>query len=138
MRIGEYYLGFCFYIVTSWFYLDNELALPGEYRYKFFMHKHKEVVMRKIMIGLVVASFLFTGISFAAEQVRGHWRDTDRDGVKDTYVNPYERTSPNKSKSDNYGTPGNYNPNTGKTTGGDPSTYDSGSGSTYKQNKKYY
>jgi PAS domain S-box-containing protein len=100
--------------------------------------KHKEVVMRKIIIGLVVASFLFTGISFAAEQVRGHWRDTDRDGVKDTYVNPYERTSPNKSKSDNYGTPGNYNPNTGKTTGGNPSTYDNGSGSTYKQNKKYY
>ena len=94
--------------------------------------------MRKIMIGLVAVAFLFVGVSFATEQVRGHWRDTDRDGVKDTYVNPYERTSPNNSKSDNYSTPGNYNPNTGKTTGGNPSTYDSDRGSTYKQNKKYY
>lgn len=40
--------------------------------------------------------------------VRGYYR---KDG---TYVKPYSRTKPDGIKSNNYGYPGNYNPNTGK------------------------
>ena len=38
------------------------------------------------------------------------------DGVKDTYVQPHQRTSPNSSRTDNYGYPGNVNPNSGQIT----------------------
>jgi hypothetical protein len=31
-----------------------------------------------------------------------------------TYVEPHQRTAPNKTKSDNWSTKGNTNPNTGK------------------------
>jgi len=44
--------------------------------------------------------------------VEGHYRS---DG---TYVAPHYRTNPNNSTYDNYNSPGNYNPNTGRTTGG--------------------
>ncbi|HHT9146900.1 MAG: hypothetical protein Q7J31_15665 [Syntrophales bacterium] len=59
-----------------------------------------------------LATILFISSSDAAS-VKGHWKDTDHDGVKDTYVQPYERTNPNSSRTDNYNYPGNYNPNTG-------------------------
>ena len=42
--------------------------------------------------------------------VRGHYRDTNKDGVKDTWVNPYHRTRPNDTTLDNYGVRGNTNP----------------------------
>jgi hypothetical protein len=67
---------------------------------------------------LIVALLFLASVAYSADRVRGHWRDTDRDGIKDTYVNPYERSSPNRTKSDNYSTPGNYNPNTGEVTRG--------------------
>ena len=41
-----------------------------------------------------------------------------------TYVQPYERTSPNSTRSDNYSTKGNVNPYTGKAGTRDP--YSSG------------
>lgn len=69
--------------------------------------------MKKIVI--VFALLLFPAISFAAH-VDGYWKDTDKDGVKDTYVQPHERTNPNSSRTDNYGYPGNLNPNTGQVT----------------------
>jgi hypothetical protein len=57
-------------------------------------------------------------VSFAdlasAASVRGYTR---RDG---TYVQPHERSAPNSTIRDNYTYPGNYNPNTGRITGGDP------------------
>jgi hypothetical protein len=56
----------------------------------------------------------------ADTQVRGHWRDSDRDGVKDTYVDSYRRTTPNDTSRDNYSHPGNFNPNRGEITSGNP------------------
>jgi hypothetical protein len=48
-----------------------------------------------------------------------------RDG---TYVQPYRHTVPDATPYNNYGYPGNYNPNTGRITGGNaptpPSIYD--------------
>ena len=79
--------------------------------------------MKKIIF---VLAFLFVvpALAISAERVRGYWKDTDHDGVKDTQVESYQRTSPNKTKTDNYNYPGNYNPNTGKTTTGNPDNYD--------------
>jgi len=87
--------------------------------------------MKKII--LILAFLLVPVFAFSSERVKGHWRDTNHDGVKDTYVQPYERTSPNNTKTDNYSYPGNYNPNTGKTTSGDRYNYDR---SSQKQNKR--
>ena len=72
--------------------------------------------MKKLLLIVIVLFIAFPVISFGGERVRGYWKDTNHDGVKDTYVQPYERTSPNTSRTDNYSYPGNYNPNTGYTT----------------------
>jgi hypothetical protein len=77
--------------------------------------KRKVMDMRKIFWLLVILLFL-PSFLYAGERVRGHWKDTDRDGMKDTWVQPYERTSPNTQRFDNYGYPGNFNPNTGRFT----------------------
>lgn len=50
----------------------------------------------------------------ADESVKGY---TKKDG---TYVAPYQKTDPNKSKSDNYSSKGNVNPYTGKKGTVDP------------------
>jgi hypothetical protein len=73
----------------------------------------KESDMKKTIF-LIVFIFVYPALSFGAS-VSGHWKDTNHDGVKDTYVQPYERSSPNSSRTDNYLYPGNYNPNTGHT-----------------------
>jgi hypothetical protein len=49
--------------------------------------------------------------------VRGYYR---KDG---TYVRPHYRTSPDGNPYNNYSFPGNYNPNTGEITTGDPAKY---------------
>ena len=49
--------------------------------------------------------------------VKGYYQ---KDG---TYVNPHIRTAPNRNPYDNFSFPGNYNPNTGRITLGNPSTY---------------
>jgi hypothetical protein len=48
---------------------------------------------------------------------RGYYR---KDG---TYVRPHVRTAPDGNPYNNYSFPGNYNPNTGRITGGNPATY---------------
>jgi hypothetical protein len=53
----------------------------------------------------------------AQTRVDGYYR---RDG---TYVQPYYRTMPDRNPYNNYSFPGNYNPNTGQITGGDPNRY---------------
>jgi hypothetical protein len=54
-------------------------------------------------------------IAFASDKsVNGYWRDSDRDGVKDTYVQPYHRSGQNSNPYDNYSTKGNSNPYTGQ------------------------
>ena len=69
--------------------------------------------MKKLVLLLIVLLFVFPTLCFGAS-VKGHWKDTNHDGVKDTYVQPYERTNPNSSRTDNYSYPGNTNPNTGE------------------------
>lgn len=64
-----------------------------------------------LMAGLVVATDALAG------SVRGYHR---RDG---TYVQPHYRTNPDSNPYNNYGYPGNYNPNTGRITGGDQNRY---------------
>ena len=70
-----------------------------------------------IIVGcLVLLSFLTISL-VEAESVRGYSR---QDG---TYVQPYQRTHPDRSPYNNYGFPGNYNPNTGRITPGNPNNY---------------
>ena len=71
--------------------------------------------MKKVLLIVLLIVFLLPTLSLAAH-VDGYWKDTDRDGVKDTYVQPHERTNPNSSRTDNYGYPGNLNPNTDRYT----------------------
>lgn len=56
----------------------------------------------------VVCLFCLVGVDALAVHVKGYTR---KDG---TYVQPHERTAPNKTKNDNYSTRGNVNPYTGK------------------------
>ena len=75
----------------------------------------KEEDMKTIVLVLIVILATPT-FSFAGERVRSYWRDSDHDGTKDTYVQPYQRTSPDSSRTNNYSFPGNFNPNTGRMT----------------------
>lgn len=63
-----------------------------------------ELMLKSIGLTLI----LFSSFAFADTYVRGHFKKNG------TYVNGYHRTSPNKTKSDNYSTYGNTNPYTGK------------------------
>jgi len=76
----------------------------------------KETRMKKIM-GLTAALVLFGFAQADADYVRGY---TQRDG---TYVAPHQRTSPDRNPYNNYSFPGNYNPNTGRSSPGNPDTY---------------
>ncbi|MBN8825487.1 MULTISPECIES: hypothetical protein [unclassified Spirosoma] len=66
--------------------------------------------MNRLLLFLIL--ILSGPLSWAQVHVRGYYR---KDG---TYVRPHERTRPNNTVTDNYSYPGNYNPNTGKITGG--------------------
>ena len=72
--------------------------------------------MKKIML-LIALIFLLGPSQADSASVRGHIR---RDG---TYVSPHLRTYPDSNPYNNYNFPGNYNPNTGRTTPGNPDTY---------------
>lgn len=75
--------------------------------------------MKKLLIAIFAAA-LFVGsftYSEAAVSVRGYYR---RDG---TYVAPHYRSNPDGNPYNNWSYPGNTNPYTGKTAGGDPDTY---------------
>lgn len=67
--------------------------------------------MTKFIV-LLVALIVFTNISFVdakSFKVKGY---TKKNG---TYVQPYYKSSPNRTKIDNFSTKGNYNPYSGKT-----------------------
>lgn len=92
--------------------------------------------MKQILLILFFVS-AFCSLAFAGDQrVKGHWKDTDHDGVKDTYVQPYHKTEPNTSRYDNYSTQGNTNPWTGKEGTVNPNRDDNFSGSKYDQQPK--
>ena len=74
---------------------------------------------RSIILGvalIVLISFVTVSL-VEAGWVRGYYR---RDG---TYVQPHYRTNPDGNPYNNYSFPGNYNPNTGGVTPGNPDTY---------------
>lgn len=70
--------------------------------------------MRKFIV-FFTALFLLISVAVlnvesvdAAQRVKGYFKKNG------TYVQPYYRSDPNKSKFDNYSTKGNINPYTGK------------------------
>jgi len=78
--------------------------------------------------------FAFAGSSLAGDRyTKGHYRDTDGDGYKETYVNPYRSSQPDGNKYNNYSSQGNTNPYNGKQGTEDPNPYTSG-----KQYKSFY
>lgn len=76
-----------------------------------------KLLRTSLIAGLVFSMVLSWIPSAFAERVRGYYR---RNG---TYVQSYERSRADGNPYNNYSYPGNYNPNTGRTTGGSESTY---------------
>lgn len=68
--------------------------------------------MKKLSIIAILLTFVVSLFSFsivdASTSVKSYYTK------KGTYVQSYIRTSPNRTKLDNYSTKGNYNPYTGK------------------------
>ena len=81
----------------------------------------KRIISRLLIVKLILALGLFTLYPLEVDgqrvRVRGYYR---KDG---TYVRPHYRTAPDGNPYNNYPYPGNYNPNTGKITTGDPLKY---------------
>jgi hypothetical protein len=65
---------------------------------------------------LVLISFLTVSLAEAG-RVRAYYRKNG------TYVQPHYRTSPDRNPYNNFSFPGNYNPNKGTITPGNPNTY---------------
>ena len=65
---------------------------------------------------VVLISFLTVGLAEAG-WVRGYYRHNG------TYVRPHYRTNPDGNPYNNYSFPGNYNPNKGAITPGNPGRY---------------
>jgi len=80
----------------------------------------KTMVTKKLIVLagvlMILSGFFFVNLTEAG-RVRGYYRD---DG---TYVQPYQRTNPDRNPYNNYNFPGNYNPNTYEITPGNPDTY---------------
>ena len=83
--------------------------------------------MRKLVatalatLGTLACVALEKNPALAQVNVGGYYRSNG------TYVQPHQRSAPDGVRSNNYSYPGNYNPNSGRTTGGG---YGSGFGST--------
>ncbi len=67
--------------------------------------------MKKFIITILVIGFLSFSASTEARttRVRGYYKPSTG-----TYVMPHYKTTPNRTKLDNFSTKGNYNPYTGK------------------------
>jgi len=77
--------------------------------------------MKKIISGLVLVFLLFVSagsVEAKTVSVKGYYKPSTG-----SYVMPSYRTSPNKTKIDNYSTKGNYNPYTGKVGTQNPYRY---------------
>ena len=77
--------------------------------------------MKKIITGLVLVSLLFVfagNVEAKTIRVKSYYKPSTG-----SYVMPSYRTSPNKTKFDNYSTRGNYNPYTGKKGTANPYRY---------------
>jgi hypothetical protein len=73
--------------------------------------------MKKLLAAFALFSLLFMATPVQAVHVNGYYKSNG------TYVQPYERTAPDGNPYNNYSYPGNYNPNTGQITSGNPDTY---------------
>lgn len=77
----------------------------------------------KNILKLALSIFLIAGLVFSyttralAVHVSGYFRSNG------TYVHGYERSAPDGNPYNNYGFPGNYNPNTGEISGGSIDAY---------------
>lgn len=69
----------------------------------------KKLIVFVLGIVMVGGTLGFTSTADAATRVRGYYKPSTG-----TYVAPSYRSSPNRSKLDNYSTRGNYNPFTGR------------------------
>ncbi|MBI4190758.1 MAG: hypothetical protein HY525_09495 [Betaproteobacteria bacterium] len=69
--------------------------------------------MKRIIVAVLLVAFTFPAFGRSAS-VRGH---VTKKGV---YVQPHNRTTPDKSKANNYSSKGNVNPYTGKPGSVDP------------------
>jgi len=73
---------------------------------------------KKLFLGVVIILISFFTLNLAeAGWVQGYYRS---DG---SYVSPHYRSNPDGNPYNNYSFPGNYNPNTGRITPGNPDTY---------------
>jgi len=68
----------------------------------------------KTLIISIIAALSIISIASADERVRGYWRDSDGDGYKEKWVDPYYRTNRDNNLFNNYSTQGNTNPWTGE------------------------
>jgi hypothetical protein len=76
----------------------------------------KKILMLAVLL-FVLSALLVNMVGAGQTHVRGYYRSNG------TYVQPHYRTTPDGNPYNNYSYPGNYNPNTGRTTPGNPSTY---------------
>lgn len=67
----------------------------------------KKLKIIAILLAFVISLFSFNTVN-ASTRVRSY---TKKNG---THIQSYRRSSPNRTKLDNYSTKGNYNPYTGK------------------------
>ena len=83
--------------------------------------KNNRFIFRILIVKLILAFGVFAlcplEVDAGRVRVRGYYR---KDG---TYVRPHYRSAPDGNPYNNYSYPGNYNPNTGKITPGDPQKY---------------
>lgn len=84
--------------------------------------------MKKLFVLLCCFIISISSVCTARVYVKGYYR---KDG---TYVAPHYRSDPDGIITNNYSYPGNYNPNTGKITGGSYSYYPSTTYSSYSYN----
>jgi hypothetical protein len=85
-----------------------------------------------LAISALCAEACLSSAAQAQVNVDGYYRSNG------TYVQPYQRTAPDGVRSNNYGYPGNYNPNSGRTTGGGYGSGFGSSGSTQRGNSFGY
>jgi len=77
--------------------------------------RNKRIIISAILIFIIFS--LFLSFASAYDWVNGYTRKSG------TYVQGYWRSSPDSDLTNNIGYPGNFNPNTGKVTPGNPETY---------------
>lgn len=74
----------------------------------------KKLIVLLLSVSIILVASISETHAKSSSRVRGY---TKKSG---TYVAPHRKTNPDKSRFNNYGTKGNYNPYTGKKGTKDP------------------